>query len=81
MLDVMKVGDVTGWMQAAALAEAASLPVSSHTFIEPSARAGGDAHRPLARTSRHCRTNPGRAVYSGARYGHGKGTRARPCLA
>jgi mandelate racemase len=37
MLDVMKIGGVTGWMRAAALAEAASLPVSSHTFIEPSA--------------------------------------------
>ncbi len=37
MLDVMKIGAVTGWMRAAAMAEAASLPVSSHTFIEPSA--------------------------------------------
>jgi len=37
MLDVMKIGGVTGWMGAAALAEAAALPVSSHTFIEPSA--------------------------------------------
>lgn len=37
MLDVMKIGGVTGWMRAAALAEAASLPVSSHTFIEASA--------------------------------------------
>jgi mandelate racemase len=37
MLDVMKIGGVTGWMRASALAEAASLPVSSHTFIEASA--------------------------------------------
>jgi mandelate racemase len=37
MLDVMKIGGVTGWMRAAALAEAASLPVSSHTFTEVSA--------------------------------------------
>ncbi|SDR61484.1 mandelate racemase [Rhizobiales bacterium GAS191] len=37
MLDVMKIGGVTGWMRAAALAEAASLPVSSHAFVEASA--------------------------------------------
>jgi mandelate racemase len=37
MLDVMKLGGVTGWMRAAALAEAASLPASSHTFPEFSA--------------------------------------------
>jgi mandelate racemase len=37
MLDVMKIGGVTGWMQAAALADAASLPVSSHIFVEASA--------------------------------------------
>ena len=34
MLDVMKLGGVTGWLRAAALAEAASLPASSHTFPE-----------------------------------------------
>jgi mandelate racemase len=37
MLDVMKIGGVTGWLRAAALADAASLPVSSHTFTEVSA--------------------------------------------
>jgi mandelate racemase len=37
MLDVMKIGGVTGWMQAAALADAAALPVSSHIFVEASA--------------------------------------------
>ncbi|MGH6885545.1 MAG: enolase C-terminal domain-like protein [Geminicoccales bacterium] len=37
MLDVMKIGGVTGWMQAAGQAQAASLPVSSHIFIEASA--------------------------------------------
>ena len=37
MLDVMKLGGVTGWMRAAALAEAAGLPASSHTFPEVSA--------------------------------------------
>jgi mandelate racemase len=34
MLDVMKLGGVTGWLRAAALAEAHGLPVSSHTFPE-----------------------------------------------
>ncbi|HEX7967696.1 MAG TPA: enolase C-terminal domain-like protein [Stellaceae bacterium] len=37
MLDVMKIGGVTGWLRAASLAEAASLPVSSHIFVEASA--------------------------------------------
>lgn len=37
MFDVMKLGGVTGWLRAAALARAASLPASSHTFPEFSA--------------------------------------------
>ena len=37
MLDVMKIGGVTGWLRAAGQAEAASLPVSSHIFVEASA--------------------------------------------
>jgi mandelate racemase len=37
MLDVMKMGGVTGWLRAAGQAEAASLPVSSHIFVEASA--------------------------------------------
>jgi mandelate racemase len=37
MPDLMKIGGITGWQRAAALAEAASLPVSSHIFIEASA--------------------------------------------
>jgi mandelate racemase len=37
MPDIMKIGGVTGWLRAAALAEAASLPVSSHIFVEASA--------------------------------------------
>jgi mandelate racemase len=37
MPDIMKIGGITGWLRAAALAEAASLPVSSHIFIEASA--------------------------------------------
>jgi mandelate racemase len=37
MLDVMKIGGVTGWLRAAGQAEAASLPVSSHVFVEASA--------------------------------------------
>ncbi|MEZ5668652.1 MAG: enolase C-terminal domain-like protein [Alphaproteobacteria bacterium] len=37
MPDVMKIGGVTGWMAAAALAEARQMPVSSHLFVEISA--------------------------------------------
>jgi mandelate racemase len=37
MPDLMKIGGVTGWVRAMALGEAASLPVSSHIFIEASA--------------------------------------------
>lgn len=37
MIDVMKIGGVTGWLRAAAQAEAASMPVSSHLFVEASA--------------------------------------------
>ncbi len=34
MADAMKIGGVTGWLGAAALAEAAGLPLSSHLFPE-----------------------------------------------
>jgi len=37
MLDLMKIGGVTGWLNAAAQADGASLPVSSHLFVEASA--------------------------------------------
>ncbi len=37
MIDIMKIGGVTGWLNAMGQAEAASLPLSSHTFTEPSA--------------------------------------------
>jgi mandelate racemase len=37
MFDVMKLGGVTGWLRAAALAEAWGLPARSHTFPEFSA--------------------------------------------
>jgi len=37
MADVMKIGGVTGWRRAAALAESAGLPLSSHLFPEISA--------------------------------------------
>ena len=37
MPDVMKIGGVTGWLRAAALAQAAGLPMSSHIFPEYSA--------------------------------------------
>ena len=36
MIDIMKIGGVTGWLKAAALAEAHGLPVSSHIFPEVS---------------------------------------------
>jgi len=36
MPDAMKIGGVSGWMQAVALAEAAGMPVSSHLFPEVS---------------------------------------------
>jgi mandelate racemase len=39
MPDLMKIGGVTGWLRAMALAEAASLPLSSHIFVEASAHA------------------------------------------
>jgi mandelate racemase len=38
MPDVMKIGGVTGWMRAAALAQAKNLPMSSHLWPEISAR-------------------------------------------
>lgn len=37
MPDLMKIGGITGWLKAMALAEAASLPISSHIFAEASA--------------------------------------------
>jgi len=37
MIDIMKIGGVTGWISAAGQAEAASLRLSSHAFIEASA--------------------------------------------
>ena len=37
MVDIMKIGGITGWLSAMGQAEAASLPVSSHLFVETSA--------------------------------------------
>ena len=37
MPDAMKTGGVTGWLQAAAIADSAGLPLSSHLFPEISA--------------------------------------------
>jgi mandelate racemase len=37
MVDIMKIGEVAGWLNAMGQADAASLPLSSHTFNEPSA--------------------------------------------
>lgn len=39
MLDLMKIGGVTGWMASAAIAAQHSMPVSSHIFQEASAHA------------------------------------------
>lgn len=39
MLDIMKIGGISGWLRAAGQAEGASLPVSSHLFVEASAHA------------------------------------------
>lgn len=38
MPDAMKIGGVTGWLQAAAIAAAKRVPMSSHIFIEASAQ-------------------------------------------
>lgn len=38
MLDVMKIGGITAWMKAAAMAEAANIAISSHLWSEVSAR-------------------------------------------
>jgi mandelate racemase len=38
MPDVMKIGGVTGWMRAAALAHASAIPISSHLWPELSAQ-------------------------------------------
>lgn len=38
MPDVMKIGGVTGWMKAVALAESSNKPVSSHLWVELSAQ-------------------------------------------
>ena len=37
MVDMIKIGGVTGWMSAAGQADAASMPLSSHSYIEASA--------------------------------------------
>jgi mandelate racemase len=39
MPDLMKIGGITGWLSVIGLARAASMPVSSHLFIEASAHA------------------------------------------
>ena len=38
MPDAMKIGGVTGWMQAAAMAAERRMPMSSHIFVEVSAQ-------------------------------------------
>ncbi|WP_299551004.1 enolase C-terminal domain-like protein [uncultured Tateyamaria sp.] len=39
MPDMIKIGGLSGWFRAAAIAEAAGVPVSSHLFVEASAHA------------------------------------------
>ena len=49
MPDAQRIGGVTGWMRAAALAQGAGLEMSSHLFPEASVPAArGDADLPLA---------------------------------
>jgi mandelate racemase len=38
MLDIMKIGGVTGWLRAASLAEVHGVPVSNHLWSEISAQ-------------------------------------------
>lgn len=40
-IDIMKIGGVTGWISAMGQAEAASLPLSNHIFVEASAHVLG----------------------------------------
>ena len=39
MPDLVKIGGITGWQRTTPIAQAASIPVSSHLFIEASAHA------------------------------------------
>ena len=48
MVDVMKIGGVTGWIKASALADAENIPLSSHLFQEVSAHL-----LPLSRTAHY----------------------------
>ena len=81
MLDIMKIGGVTGWLRAAGQAEAASLPVSSHIFVEASAHVlAGDADRALARAPRPRRRDPRRAVRGRRRHDRRQGAGARDRL-
>jgi mandelate racemase len=64
MPDAMKIGGVTGWMRAAALAEPVGMPLSSHLLVSRDQRApaGGVAHRALARIRRLGRTGAAAAA-------------------
>ena len=77
MPDLMKCGGVTGWLQVAAQAEAANIPMSSHLFAEASAHMlRGDADRALARISRLRQRDP-RPPGRDRRW-HGDGQRTGP---
>ena len=76
MPDVMKCGGVTGWLQVAAQASAANIPMSSHCSRKPAPNARGDANRALAGISRFRQRDPRQACQDRRRRGH----RARPGL-
>ena len=83
MLDVMKIGGVTGWLSAMGQAEAASMPVSSHIFVEASAHLLAvtptahwleflDTAAAILREPNVIRGRQGRAARPGARYRVGR---------
>ena len=56
MPDFMRIGGVTGWMRAAAIAGAAGVPMSTHLY--PGGRGTRHARRPRPRTGSSGRTGP-----------------------
>ena len=56
MPDLMKIGGVTGWLKAMGLAEAASLPLSSHILPEASAHVLAVSPTATTRSSACCST-------------------------
>ena len=64
MPDLMRIGGVTGWLRAAAIAGAAGIQMSSHLYPEVSAICCGCRDRPLAGVAGLGAPDPGRAVRS-----------------